>query len=779
MKQFYLLTILLCTTLTAKAEVTIQTVAGWFEAGYITWTASADATGYNVYVSPSSSDSFTKLDKELVREYPGYVRADALGLKAGDYKFKIVPVVNGTEKSEDATISSSFKVTAHDRSGFAHVGMNDGIGAYKNDGTLKDGAKVIYVWADNAKTVSTNVKTGSKETNITEGKGLQNIVYLYQKGYDSTPLDIRIIGTIKGDNMDSFGSSAEGLQVKGNNEYQNMPITIEGVGDDAAIHGFGILCRNCHNTEFRNFAIMYCLDDCLSLDTGNSNVWVHNMDLFYGKPGSDSDQKKGDGTIDVKGVSKNITISYNHFFDTGKSSLGGMKSETTSCWLTYHHNWFDHSDSRHPRIRTMFFHIYNNYFDGNAKYGVGMTMGGSALVENNYFRNCKYPMLISLQGTDAEGDGTFSGESGGIIKAYNNTIVNERQILYYDGSQTDGKWDAVLAKTRDEAVTATAYNGGTSYNSEADNAARTTYIESKIEEPSTVVASIKGNLGAGRMNHGDFTWKFLNSAQDENYEVITDLTNAVQGYKSMLVGFYGGEKISNGGATTAFVGGDGQNISEEANNSYVPSWVKGGGSGGTGDDAPVAVIGSDSDYFWIITANETQVNAYINDGTIAFDSGSKFQTTANVESNGTVYSDKIGSLQLAKSSGYATFYNASGIAKIGLYIVRTGSMAGAIYGSSNGTDYTKIQEYSGSKGTKELTVPISDPDIKYVKITNTATGSLHIQGLKIYQPTATALEIPVEDVENNDANIYDLQGRRQNTLKSGLNIYKGKIILVK
>ena len=37
-------------------------------------------------------------------------------------------------------------------------------------------------------------------------------------------------------------------------------------------------------------------------------------------------------------------------------------------------------------------------------------------------RNCKNPMLSSLQGTDAQGQGTFSSETGGMIKAYNNKI---------------------------------------------------------------------------------------------------------------------------------------------------------------------------------------------------------------------------------------------------------------------------------------------------------------------------------------------------------------------
>ena len=87
--------------------------------------------------------------------------------------------------------------------------------------------------------------------------------------------------------------------------------------------------------------------------------------------------------MDLKNDSQYITISYNHFWDSGKMSLCGMKSETGENFITYHHNWFDHSDSRHPRIRTMSVHVYNNYYDGNSKYGVGVTMGASDFVESN------------------------------------------------------------------------------------------------------------------------------------------------------------------------------------------------------------------------------------------------------------------------------------------------------------------------------------------------------------------------------------------------------------
>ena len=96
------------------------------------------------------------------------------------------------------------------------------------------------------------------------------------------------------------------------------------------------------------------------------------MDYFYGNTGGDSDQAKGDGTVDLKGGTKYVTISYNRFWDSGKSSLCGMGGDDAN-YITYHHNWFDHSDSRHPRIRCMSVHIWNNYYDGVAKYGVGAT----------------------------------------------------------------------------------------------------------------------------------------------------------------------------------------------------------------------------------------------------------------------------------------------------------------------------------------------------------------------------------------------------------------------
>ena len=94
-------------------------------------------------------------------------------------------------------------------------------------------------------------------------------------------------------------------------------------------------------------------------------------------------------------------------------------------------------------------------------------MGSSVFVENNYFRGTFRPMMSSKQGTDATGDGTFSGESGGIIKSFGNVFAEKPKnfsFITYQANNTS--FDAYEATTRDEVVPATVVTlaGGTAYN---------------------------------------------------------------------------------------------------------------------------------------------------------------------------------------------------------------------------------------------------------------------------------------------------------------------------
>ena len=525
--------------------VKILEAKGWQESAYLKWEALDGAASYNVYVDGK------KIDAQLVRKYTNYYRADALGLKAGNYSMKVVPVnAAGEEIEASANTASDLTVKNYDRAGFAHFNYDQsGVGAYNNDGTLKSGAKVLYITAKTAKTVSADIvlDAGKAATKVT---GFQAILDAYQKGNDPTPIVFRIIGTVRLSDLDKISSSSEGIQVKGKSGYDEMRLTFEGVGDDATVHGFGFLIRNAKGIEFRNFAIMNCLDDGLSLDTKNQHIWIHNMDMFYGQAGGDSDQAKGDGTIDLKGNSQYITIAYNRFWDSGKSSLCGMKSETNENWITYHHNWFDHSDSRHPRIRTMSVHVYNNYYDGNAKYGVGATTGSSAFVESNYFRNAKDPMMSSGQGTDAKGDGTFSGETGGMIKEYGNIFAEKTsKFQYVPYSVNSTSFDCYDVKNREDKVPTDVktVKGGTSYNNfDTDASKMYAYTpDAAIDVP----AKVTGFYGAGRLNHGDLQWSFDNSKDDDSYAVNSGLKNAVVNYKNTDLLEIGGNGNSTGDNT--------------------------------------------------------------------------------------------------------------------------------------------------------------------------------------------------------------------------------------
>ncbi len=529
----------------AKAAIVVTESAGYEEGAYAEWASVEGADGYRAYVSKDGTN-YTAIDNELIREYKDYWRVDTVGLTPGTYYIKVEAVkVDGTTKVVSvlsSAVTEALTVSAYDRSGFSFSSISrlgTGSGAYNEDGSLRAGAQVVYVTADTAKTCTAIV-------NGTEQTGLQAILDAKQKkGTENDILCIRIIGCVNAEDVDKFSSSSEGIQIKGKSSYNPMNITIEGIGEDATVSGFGFLVRNAGNVEFRNFAIMNFMDDGISLDTDNTNIWVHDMDFFYGSVGGDADQAKGDGTVDMKGDSQFITVAYNHFWDAGKASLCGMKSESGENYITYHHNWFDHSDSRHPRIRTMSVHVYNNYYDGNSKYGVGAAYQSQAFVEANYFNNCKYPMLISKQGSDVATDstGTFSGEDGGIIKAYNNIVVGAQRIIYANSDAGTGaadatEFDAYLASTRDEQVPSTysAKKGGKVYNN-FDVNVDLGVAESAIDAPEDVPAVVSAK--AGRLGGGDFQWDLSAESEDSNYDVISELKSAIVNYKSSVVSIGG------------------------------------------------------------------------------------------------------------------------------------------------------------------------------------------------------------------------------------------------
>ncbi len=519
-----------------EKTVAITESNGWHESVYAKWTAFENAESYNVYVRAVSGD-YVKLDAELVREYPEYYRADAPGLAAGKYIMKIVPVVNGSEVTAGAAETGELSVDNFVREGFAFSEYSPygyTTGAYNKDGTLRSDAEVVYLTDANKETVTIN---GDEK----KGKGIYNIMAYRQKNKLTTPFVIRILGKVTMPvNVTNYMMRVQ--------DTQN--VTIEGIGEDAALHGWGLTMKRACNVEFRNFAVMWHCQgtdgDALSFDTDNKNIFIHNMDFYYGAPGQDADQKKGDGTIDMKAKTDYVTISYNHFYDTGKTTFVGGQWELNNLDdpaarvnVTYHHNWFDHADSRHPRCVVGTVHVYNNYYDGVAGYGPAAAVQSSVFVESNYFRNVPRPMMIASQGSDTYiSDGnygsstTLSGQDGGMIKAYNNIMITPKRFADQNTTETPGQIDAYTVTDKNEKVpeTVKAIKGGWSYNN--FDTAETMY---SYNADSPEIARDKTIADAGRLNGGDLNWKFDNSKDDLTGSINIELQNAIKNYESKLL----------------------------------------------------------------------------------------------------------------------------------------------------------------------------------------------------------------------------------------------------
>lgn len=269
--------------LTARAAgITVKDAAGYNEGAYVEWEPVEGADGYQVYVSKDNA-TWTLIDDELIRKYPGYFRADALGLTAGTWYLKIEAAKFDANKNKGDTVAEEVRevtVVPHDRSGYAWVNGTSS-GAYNEDGSLIANANVVYVTDATKDTVSLNVTGATTNPCV----GIQNILNGYKKGNETKPLVVRVIGSVtNAKDLDKGDYVVDG---------NAAGITIEGIGEDAVANGWGIRFKHASNVELRNLGFMNRSSegekDNVGLQQDNNHIWVHHCDLFYGNAGSAGD----------------------------------------------------------------------------------------------------------------------------------------------------------------------------------------------------------------------------------------------------------------------------------------------------------------------------------------------------------------------------------------------------------------------------------------------------------------------------------------------------------
>jgi pectate lyase len=193
-------------------------------------------------------------------------------------------------------------------------------------------------------------------------------------------------------------------------------LTIIGTGSDALFDGLGLAITNSRNIIVRNIEFRNCKPDGITINTTSSgfthHIWVDHC-TFSDSPEIDPNGSNHDGLLDISHRSSFITISWNHFYNHRKTCLlgftDGNSEEMGQLKTTYHHNWFEGTYSRHPRVRHTKCHVFNNYYDGSKSstygidYGIASTDGAKVLVEGCYFDKVKNPTKTQ-EGSSPPGD---------------------------------------------------------------------------------------------------------------------------------------------------------------------------------------------------------------------------------------------------------------------------------------------------------------------------------------------------------------------------------------
>lgn len=249
-------------------------VGGWMESIYAEISGVEDADVTEVSYEGAMTGSLTGEDLEyLVRSNGnGGVRIDIPGLKAGTYTLTV-------KVGSDILTKSDITVSSYDRSGYAHFNYADGVGAYNDDGTLKENAIVLYVTDENKNDVtvtcgdttvtgignilnSAGQDTGSGKTS-NGGAPNTNQSIIKKLALAGTPLVVRFIGTVSESGLyarGTFDASSEGL--------------IDGLTDFNSVNNGGSLKDNGHMARIQSGRILpWRVSDMMrSLTAGASTI---------------------------------------------------------------------------------------------------------------------------------------------------------------------------------------------------------------------------------------------------------------------------------------------------------------------------------------------------------------------------------------------------------------------------------------------------------------------------------------------------------------------------
>ncbi len=160
--------------------------------------------------------------------------------------------------------------------------------------------------------------------------------------------------------------------------------TLDGRGHEITLAGKGVSLIDRQNVILHNLKIEDGValppeieEDAIHVE-GSVGVWIDRVSV-RAFPG---------GALDITEAATDITVSRCRFADHALVMLIGNSNVTPGdgvIRVTLHHNLFDRTGQRHPRLRFGRVHAFNNVLIGWTDFGMSASMGGQLRSERNVF----------------------------------------------------------------------------------------------------------------------------------------------------------------------------------------------------------------------------------------------------------------------------------------------------------------------------------------------------------------------------------------------------------
>lgn len=176
--------------------------------------------------------------------------------------------------------------------------------------------------------------------------------------------------------------------------------TIDGRGADVTIAGRGLILAEVESVIIVGLRFAdgdpSGNADAIQIRDGSHDIWVDHCSLTGW----------GDGLVDITRGATNVTVSWSRFSDQDKVMLINGENGPNPLRVTLHHNVFERTVQRNPRVRFAQVHAFNNVLRDWGDYGIQVAAEGQLVSQANMY--LPSDDLRALRAEDERGAGVRS-----------------------------------------------------------------------------------------------------------------------------------------------------------------------------------------------------------------------------------------------------------------------------------------------------------------------------------------------------------------------------------